>query len=242
MSENQSSADAQLDQAPPQDSIIPTISIDNLIFGFHEGQLSILLVKHSQGESAGCWALPGGRIRYNENLRDAASRHLLELTGIKGLYLEQLKTFGQVNRYPKGRIITVSYYALVSAEKFELAVGHKTEDVCWFNIRELPELIYDHSDILQYGIKQLQQNIRRQPIGFNLLPEKFTLLQLQELYESILGIKLDKPNFRRKIMKMNLLINCEEKEIGVSHRAAKLYRFDEHTYHSLTRRGFSFEV
>ncbi|MDO3384421.1 NUDIX domain-containing protein [Gilvimarinus sp. SDUM040013] len=243
MSENSlSSFSSHVDPATTPDNVIKALSIDNLIFGLDHGQLDILLIKHREGISAGRWALPGGWIRYDENLRDAASRHLLELTGVSDLYLEQLKTFGRVDRFPNERVVTVSYYALVSAEDYDLAAGHNAADACWFNVRALPELIYDHAEIIQYGIEQLQQNVRRRPIGFNLLPEKFTLLQLQELYESILGTKLDKPNFRRKIMKMGLLASCDEKQTGVAHRAAKLYRFDEQAYNTLMEKGFSFEI
>ncbi|WP_041522133.1 NUDIX hydrolase [Gilvimarinus agarilyticus] len=231
-----------VEPARTPDNVIKALSIDNLIFGLDHGQLDVMLIKHREGISKGRWGLPGGWIRYDENLRDAASRHLHELTGVQNLYLEQLKTFGRLDRFPSERVVTIAYYALVSAEDYSLVAGNNAADASWFNIRELPELIYDHAEILQYGIEFLQQQVRRRPIGFNLLPEKFTLLELQELYESILGTKLDKPNFRRKIMKMNLLASCEEKQQGVAHRAAKLYRFDEQAYQALTEKGFSFEI
>jgi len=225
----------------PKD-VIQALSIDNLIFGLDSGELKILLIEHGEGISKGRWALPGGWIRYDEDLRHAASRLLEELTGVKDLYLEQLKTFGRVDRFPLTRVVTVAYYALVSAEDYPAVAGANTADASWFSVKDLPDLVYDHAQILDYGINFLRHQIRHRPIGFNLLPEKFTLLQLQELYEAILDTKLDKPNFRRKILKMNLLTSCNEKQKDVAHRAANLYRFDETAYHRLTEQGFSFEI
>ena len=167
---------------------------------------------------------------------------LEELTGVKQLYLEQLKTFGRVDRFPTERVVTIAYYALVSAEHYSLVAGQSAADVSWQRINALPDLIYDHAEIIAHGMKFLRHQVRHQPIGFNLLPEKFTLLQLQALYEAILDTKLDKPNFRRKIMKMNLLTPCNEKQQGVPHRAANLYRFDSDAYQHLSESGFSFEI
>lgn len=223
------------------DDVMPGLSIDNLIFGLDHGQLKLLLVKHSVGPGKGHWALPGGFIRMQENLRDAASRLLKNLTGVDNLYLEQLKTFGRVDRFPSERVVTVAYYALVSAEDYTLVAGRDTTDAEWFEVNSLPELIYDHMEIVDYGRSFLRHKVCHEPIGFNLLPEKFTLLQLQELYEAILGVKLDKPNFRRKMLKMNLLTPCNEKQVGVPHRAANLFRFDADAYQRLTEKGFSFE-
>ncbi len=225
---------------PPE--CVRSLSIDNLIFGLDHGELTILLIKHAEGNTRGEWALPGGYIREKENLQDAASRLLEELTGVKDLYLEQLRTFGKVDRFPGERVVTVAYYALVSADKYRLIAGSSTLGTSWFSVNELPELIYDHDEIIEHGIKHLQHQVCHQPIGFNLLPEKFTLLQLQELYEAILNTHLDKPNFRRKILKMNLLKPCNEKQTGVAHRAAALYRFDSEAYERLTNAGFSFVV
>jgi 8-oxo-dGTP diphosphatase len=223
-------------------NVIKALSIDNLIFGLDQDQLKILLVKQTDPMHQGKWALPGGWIRYDENLRDAAYRLLEELTGVKQLYLEQLKTFGRVDRFPSERVVTVAYYALVSADNYLLVAGQSAADVNWQNANDLPELIYDHAEIVEHGIKFLRHQVCHQPVGFNLLPEKFTLLQLQALYEAILNAKLDKPNFRRKILKMNLLAPCNEKQQGVPHRAASLYRFDSQAYKQLSESGFSFEI
>jgi 8-oxo-dGTP diphosphatase len=223
-------------------NVIKNLTIDNLIFGLDEDELKVLLVKHREHTSGTGWALPGGWIKEDENLRDAAARLLEEWTGVQNLYLEQLKAFGRIDRFPNERVVTIAYYALVSAENYPIVAGHSAEEVSWFSVNQLPNLIYDHAEILDYGIKFLRHQVCHQPIGFNLLPEKFTLLQLQALYEAILNIKLDKPNFRRKIMKMNLLKSCDEKQQGVPHRAANLYRFDADAYQKLTEMGFAFAI
>lgn len=226
---------------PYPDKIIDVLSIDCLIFGFNSTDLNVLLVKHAEGISEGKWALPGGWIKYNEGLDHAAYRILSALTGIQDIFLEQLKAFGEVDRYPKKRVITVAYYALVKPEEYEIIPGFTASDAKWFKLHEVPALPYDHHEILQYSLDHLRHIVKHEPIGFNLLPEKFTLLQLQQLYESILGMKLDKPNFRRKFLKMKLLIDCEEKQKEVAHRAANLYRFDEDVYNRLKEEGFNFE-
>lgn len=222
--------------------VIETLSIDNLVFGLQDGELKILLIRHKDGISVGKWALPGGWVLRDEDLDSAAARLLNELTGVHDLYLEQLKAFGRVDRFPRGRVVTVAYYALVSAEAYEIVAGNNASEASWFGVGEVPELIYDHREILDFGIAQLRHKVRHEPIGFNLLPERFTLLQLQELYEAILDTKLDKPNFRRKILRMNLLISCAEKQQGVAHRAAKLYRFEQSVYERLAEDGFSFGI
>jgi len=222
--------------------IIDALSIDCLIFGFKNSQLYILLVKHGEGISKGHWALPGGWIKYNEGVDEAAYRILTAQTSVSKIYLEQLRTFGDINRYPTKRVITVAYFALVNPEDFELHPGTSVTDAQWFNIHEVPSMVYDHNKILDWGFKHLKHKVQHEPIGFNLLPKKFTLHQLQELYEAILEKKLDKPNFRRKLTKMNLLVPCDEKQKDVSHRAASLYRFDKKVYDELILKGFTFEV
>ncbi|WP_407926924.1 NUDIX hydrolase [Cellvibrio polysaccharolyticus] len=224
------------------ENVIKALTIDNLIFGLDNDELKVLLVKRHEPGHDNLWALPGGWIRYDENLRDAAARLLEEWTGVKNLYLEQLKAFGRIDRFPNERVVTIAYYALVSAENYQDVIALSAGDVHWASVNNLPELIYDHAEILSYGIKFLRHQVCHQPIGFNLLPEKFTLLQLQALYEAILNTTLDKPNFRRKIMKMDLLTPCNEKQQGVPHRAANLYRFDPEVYKQLSESGFSFEI
>lgn len=221
---------------------MPNVSIDCAVFGLHHGRLKVLTVEYGEGTHKGCWALPGGWVHVNESIDDAAARHLKDLTGLDNIYLQQLQAFGAVDRVPESRIVTIAYYALVKQEDYAIIIGNTTSDVQWRDLDEPRSLLFDHEDILQLALSSLRHRVRHEPIGFNLLPQKFTLLQLQELYEAILNVKLDKPNFRRKMMKMKLLTSCGEKQKHVAHRAAELYRFDEATYQRLCEQGFSFEV
>lgn len=222
--------------------VIEAVSIDCLIFGFRHSELDILLIKHAEGISKGRWALPGGWIRYNEGIDDAASRLLTSLTGVSNIFLEQFRAFGAVNRYPGKRVITLAYYALINADNYSLSAGFTASDARWFKIHDVPRLPYDHNKILKTGFQYLKHKVRHEPLGFNLLPKKFTLHQIQKLYEAILETELDKPNFRRKLLKMNLLVPCDEKQKGMSHRAASYYRFDKTIYKKLTESGFTFEL
>ena len=222
--------------------VIEALSIDCLIFGFKKNELDILLVKHATGISKGKWALPGGWITYDEGIDDSAARILNDLTGVSNIYLAQLKAFGNVNRYPGKRVITIVYYALVKPENYTLHPGFTASDAKWFKVSKVPRLPYDHNKILQEGISFLKHKVRHEPIGFNLIPKKFTLLHLQELYEAILDEKLDKSNFRRKLLRMHFLQPCKEKQTAVSHRAAELYQFNKKTYDNLIEKGFTFEL
>lgn len=207
--------------------IIETISIDCLIFGLIDGHLEILLVKHGEGIRKGDWGLPGGWIKQDEDLDAAAYRLLHDLTGLENIYLEQFKAFGRADRYPSKRVVTIAYYALVRPEHYHVVAGFTASDVRWEKLSNCKGLIYDHDEIVANGLAYLKNKVCHAPVGFNLLPKKFTLLQLQELYEGVLGVKLDKPNFRRKMMKAGFLIPCDEKQKDVPHRAAALFRFDK---------------
>lgn len=222
--------------------IIEALSIDCLIFGFRNSELDILLIRHAEGISKGRWALPGGWIRHNESIDDAASRLLTSLTGVSNVFLEQLHAFGDVNRYPGKRVITLAYYALINAENYSLSAGFTASEAKWVKINDVPRLPYDHNKIIKTGFQYLKHKVRHEPLGFNLLPKKFTLHQIQKLYEAILETELDKPNFRRKLLKMNLLVPCDEKQQDVSHRAANFYRFDKKNYKKLMEGGFTFEL
>ncbi|AFY68870.1 NUDIX hydrolase [Thalassoporum mexicanum PCC 7367] len=220
----------------------PTVAVDCVVFGLDRQDLKVMLIKRGVAPFKGDWALPGGFVQLNESLDQAAKRELEEETGIKQAFLEQLYTFGAVNRDPRDRIITVAYYALVNLWEHQIRATTDASDAAWFAIANLPKLAFDHDQILQVALQRLQGKLRYQPIGFELLPQKFTLTQLQTLYEIVLDQKLDKRNFRKKILKMNLLIDLNERETGVSHRAARLYRFDKKRYEQLRYRGFSFEI
>lgn len=222
--------------------IIEAVSIDCLIFGFRHEAVDVLLIKHGEGISKGRWALPGGWIRYNESIDDAAARLLTSLTGVSNIFLEQFRAFGEVDRYPGKRVITLAYFALINADNYYLSPGFTASDAKWFRIDDIPRLPYDHQKILKTGFQYLQHKVRHEPIGFNLLPRKFTLHDIQKLYEAILGTPLDKPNFRRKLLNMNLLVPCDEKQRDVSHRAANFYRFDKKIYKQLKESGFTFEL
>lgn len=223
------------------DDCMKNLSVDNLIYAMDQGKLKVLLAKYKHGIAANQWGLIGHWVKLDEDLETAAYRVATQVTGVTNFHLDQLATFGKVNRYPLRRIITVVYYSLVRMEETNIIQGDNTHEVAWFDVKDLPELIFDHNEILQTSLEHLKYKVRHEPIGFSLLPEKFTLLQLQEIYEAILDIKLDKPNFRRKIQKMNLLINCKEKQKDVAHRAATLYRFDINVYEKLKDFGFNFE-
>ncbi|SNR54590.1 NUDIX domain-containing protein [Flavobacterium sp. ov086] len=222
-------------------SVIEGISIDCVIFSFDKKNLEVLLVHHAIGESAGKWGVLGGNPELEEGIDHAALRILYELTSLDNIYLEQLKAFTDPDRVRSERVITIGYYTLVNREDYNIKASVSVFEAKWFKINEVPKLIFDHNEILEFSLMQLRNRVRQAPIGFNLLPEKFTLLQLMHLYEEILGIELDKSNFRRKILHMKLLVELDEKQQDVSHRAAKLYKFDEAIYKKLTEKGFNFE-
>lgn len=224
-----------------QNPVIDGITIDCVIFGFNKGNLEVLLAHHAEGESAGKWGLLGGWLKKEESSDDAAQRILYELTNLDNIYLEQLKSFTNPNRVTGRRVVTIGYYTLVNREDYNVKAGLTLMEATWYKINSIPDLIFDHNEILEFSLMQLRSKVRQAPIGFNLLPEKFTLLQLMHLYEEILGIELDKSNFRRKILHMKLLVALDEKEQDVSHRAAKLYKFDSDIYKKLTEKGFNFE-
>ena len=220
---------------------IEGITVDCVIFGFNKASLEVLLVQHAEGESVGKWGLLGGWIKKEESADDAAQRVLYELTSLDNIYLEQLKAFTDPKRVLDRRVVTIGYYTLVTREDYNIKAGFTLREAKWYKINDIPDLIFDHNEILEFSLMQLRNRVRQAPIGFNLLPEKFTLLQLMHLYEEILGIELEKSNFRRKILHMKLLVALDEKQQDVSHRAAKLYKFDPDIYKKLTEKGFNFE-
>lgn len=217
-------------------------TVDNVIFGFDEGDLKVLLIKRGEEPYSGKWALPGYFVYPNEDLNTAAIRVLEELTGIRNVYLEQVQTFGKVDRHPFGRVITVAYLSLVKISKYAIQPASIALKAKWHSVANLNDLAFDHLEILNASFNQLKRTVRSRPIGFELLPYKFTLTQLQHLYESILETELDKRNFRKKILSMDLLINLNETQEGVAHRPAKLYQFDPVKYQNFLDEGFSFEV
>jgi 8-oxo-dGTP diphosphatase len=217
-------------------------SVDNVIFGFDEGDLKILLIKRGASPFNGMWALPGDLVYPNEDLDSAAARVLQELTGLRNVYLEQVHAFGAVDRHPLGRVITIAYYSLMKISAVNPKALSWASQVDWHSIKEVGELAFDHNLILDACFERLKQKVRARPIGFELLPKKFTLTKLQHLYEAILGVELDKRNFRKKILSMKLLRDLEELQEGVAHRPAKLFEFDREKYESLEAEGYSFAI
>lgn len=222
--------------------IIKNISVDCVVFGFDDNILKILLIRRKRNPAKGEWALPGGFILQNENLDEAAIRILEETSNVRNIYLEQVQAFGEVKRFPLRRVITISFFALIDPDNHYIKPGVDTTAVKWFPLDRGMTLPFDHYMILDSALKKLRQLIRYKPVGFELLPAKFTLTQLQILYESILGIQLDKRNFRKKILGFNLINPLNEFQKGVSHRAARLYKFNIDNYNKLKQKGFNFEI
>jgi len=220
----------------------PSVTVDCVVFGLDEKELRIMLIKRAAEPFMNKWALPGGFIHMDENLEYAAKRELKEETGIDKVFLEQLYTFGDVNRDPRGRVVTVAYYALVNLSEHKITASTDAAKAAWFSIDDMPDLAFDHGKIIEMAVRRLTNKVRYEPIGFELLPKKFTLTQLQSLYEIILEQKLDKRNFRKRILSMDLLVPLDEVEEDVAHRAAKLYKFDENRYNQLKKKGFNFEI
>jgi 8-oxo-dGTP diphosphatase len=220
----------------------PALTVDCVIFGFDDGDLKILLIERDLPPFKGKWALPGGFVNVDETIEAAARRELAEETGLTNVFLEQLYTFGDVKRDPRERVVSVAYFALVTLSGHSIAAASDARNALWFGVADLPSLAFDHESIVATAVQRLRGKVRYQPIGFELLPSKFTLSQLQHLYEAILERSLDKRNFRKKILGMDLLMETDEVEQDVAHRAARLYRFDEAKYKRLVKRGFNFEL
>lgn len=218
------------------------LAVDCVVFGLDETDLKILLIQRDLDPFRGRWALPGGFLRLDETIDQAARRELREETGLDQVFLEQLATFGDLDRDPRERVVTVAHYALVRLSDHRVQAATDARDAGWFAIDDLPNLAFDHDRILAQGLARLQGKVRWQPIGFEMLPEKFSLTRLQRMYEIILERPLDKRNFRKKAMALGILEELDEVEQDVAHRAARLYRFDEKAYRRLVKDGFHFEL
>lgn len=219
----------------------PAVTVDCVVFGYDGERLQLLLIERRDAPFAGQWALSGGFVRDDESLEAAARRELKEETGIAEVYLEQLYTFGEPGRDPRGRVISVAYYALVKPNRYTLEASTDAVGAAWFPVGELPVLAFDHSLIVKTALKRLQAKVRYAPVGFELLPKEFALPELQAVYEAILERPLDKRNFRKKILSMGILAPLEKQRKGVG-RSAQLFEFDAVAYEQSARSGFTFEV
>jgi len=217
------------------------VALDCIIFGFDEGELKLLLLKRRFEPALGEWSLMGGFLGKTESLDEAAYRILHQLTGLSNIYMEQLHSFGDVDRDPGARTISVAYYSLIKIDDNDrkLAEEHGAE---WVSIHEIPLLIFDHSKMFERALIALRRKIAHEPIGFELLPVKFTLPQLQSLYESICQEQLDKRNFRKQILDTGLLVKLNEKDKDSSKKGAFYYKFDQKKYQKLAGQGFLFQL
>ncbi len=220
----------------------PSVTVDCVVFGFDGTTIKVLLINRGIEPFKGKWALPGGFVQMDESIDEAAKRELKEETSLENVFLEQLYTFGEPNRDPRGRVISVAYYALINLDKNDPIAGDDAQKAAWFSLKKIPSLAFDHHEILRAAHYRLKGKIRYRPIGFELLSDKFTLVQLQNLYEAVLEILLDKRNFRRKIMSTDLLIELNEKDPKSIRKKAQLYKFDKAKFDELSLKGFNFEI
>ena len=205
------------------------VAVDCIIFGFDEGQLRILVGKRKMDPGRGEWSLYGGFVNTDESIDEAANRVILELTGLRNLYIRQVGAFGRVDRDPGERVISIAYYALINVKDYDKALRaqHNLE---WVNIQDMPTLYSDHNEMVRRARKMMRQKISSEPIGFNLLPNLFTLTQLQKLYEAVMGEEVDKRNFRKRIKEMDFIEKTELIDKENSKRGASLYRFNKRVY------------
>ena len=220
----------------------PALTTDCVVFGLDDEDLKVLLIQRDLPPFEGRWALPGGFVRVGEPVDESARRELREETGLRNVFLEQLYTFGAPDRDPREHIVTVAHYALVNLVQHAPKADTDARNAAWFALDDIPKLAFDHKKILSCALERLRGKLRYQPIGFELLPTKFTLTELQWLYERILEQPLDKRNFRKKVKSLAILEETDEIQQDVAHRAARLYRFDRKAYQSLVKEGFHFEL
>lgn len=213
---------AELEKISHLDYFNIAISVDCVIFGYDDKELKVLLIKSDLEEFAGLYSLLGDLIRPDEDLDTASYRILKERTGMDDVYLEQVHAFGGLDRHPSGRVITIAYFSLIDIKHHKLQLSHN--ELHWHSVNDIRKLAFDHKLILDTCLYRLRQQVMEHPVVFNLLPEKFSLRQLQELYEAILGIDLDRRNFRKKISIKDWLVDLNEMEADVPHRPGKLYK------------------
>jgi hypothetical protein len=219
------------------------VAVDCIIFGYDilEKEIKLLLIKRSFEPAKGKWSLAGGFVREKESLDEAASRILLLLTGLRDVYMEQSYAYGEIQRDPGARVISISYSALIKIQDIDRKLK-EMNGAQWQSLARLPHLIFDHREMVNRALNELQIQIKIKPVGFALLPEKFTLVQLQNLYEAIYQRDIDKRNFRKKILSMNILEKLDEKERETSKKGAFYYKFNEERYKIYKKQGFDFSL
>ena len=215
------------------------VTVDVVVFTIRDGDLHVLLVRRGAAPFAGRYAIPGGFVHEDESLDAAARRELSEETGVRDVYLEQLYSFGDPGRDPRGRIITVAYFALIASDQSTLDAGSHGAEAGWFPVKKPPALAFDHGRILEYAVERLRTKLEYTTVGFQLLPEKFTLGELQAVYEAILGRRIDKRNFRRKIGLLGILTPLRERR-ATGRKPALLYRFSARRFENLRDKGILF--
>jgi 8-oxo-dGTP diphosphatase len=216
-------------------------SVDCVIFGYHDRELKILLIQRGADPYQNLWALPGDLVYPDEDLDNAATRVLKDLTSLSDIPIRQVSTFGKVNRHPLGRVITVAYLALVERTDLQPHASSWAKDTQWISINELPELAFDHSEILKESYSRLKRLVLTEDIFSKVLPEKFTLTEFQAVFETILDKQFDKGNFRKKLVDFKFLKKLNESQKNVSHRPSLLYSFDEKKFVKMKEKGFSFD-
>jgi 8-oxo-dGTP diphosphatase len=226
----------------PAHLVMTNVSVDCVIFGFENFELKVMLIQHGRGPMKGQWALPGDYVLEDTSMEEMPHEVLRRLTGMNNVYVQQFGAYGGLDRVDYRRVITIAYFALISPQKYTIIKGEGTKEVRWFSVNEIPQLIFDHNQILNDAIGQLKIKARTEPLGFELLSEKFTLTQLQKLYEAILGHQLDTRNFRRKILSLDTLKDLNEVDDSAPHRAPALFSFDHDRYEKLKNEGYYFEI
>jgi 8-oxo-dGTP diphosphatase len=216
------------------------LATDCIIFGFDGRQLKALLIKRDFEPEKGKWSLMGGFVNKNESVDEAAARILNQLTGLNNIYMEQLYCFGEVDRDKAGRVVSIAYFALINIAAYSNQLQVDDHEAHWFPLNEIPELIFDHKEMVEKAKERLRQKVANHPIGFELLPEKFTLPKLQNLYEAIYESPLDKRNFTRKILELGILKKLNQKEKESSRKGAFYYVFDKNKYNKLHHEGVKF--
>ena len=217
----------------------PSVTTDCVIFGFDGAELKVLLIERGIEPFKGRWAFPGGFLNMEETGEQGALRELQEETGLTGAFIEQFHTFTEPKRDPRERVITIAYYALVRIQ--EVKGGDDAARAKWFSLKEIPQLAFDHDAILRMAISTLRERIHFQPIGFELLPEKFTMKELQSLYEAILEVKFDRRNFAKKMLHYELLTQLNETVWPTAKKEANLFSFNKESYEELKKKGFQLE-